>query len=311
MNIIDFSNCQDDIELFDGNAGAKKSIIYNNEKWILKFGKTTASMKNVKISYTNSPICEYVGSSIYSLLDMPVHDTKLGIYKAFSKSSNSMKEYLVVACKNFKVKKGDKFYSFLEVLNKFDPDTNEVDNNKLDLETTLLLLKNNDVINADEVLKRFWQMFVVDALINNNDRHLGNFGVIENNGVFTLAPVYDNGGSFYNKLDDERAKNILEDKSKFLQSFYHSRVSAYSIGGASLNPYKYIESMKNEECNKAVLNIYPRINLESVNKVIDDIPDYILSENIKELYKESFRFGVLNVLKPVYEKLISIESEKN
>ena len=69
--------------------------------------------------------------------------------------------------------------------------------------------------------------------------------------------------------------------------------------------------MKNEECNKAELDIYPKITLEIVDKVIDDIPDYILSENIKKLYKESFRFGVLNVLKPVYEKLIRIESEKN
>ena len=56
MVLIDFSDCSDDVELFDGKAGAKKSIIFNNEKWILKFGKTTKSMNDVKISYTTSPI---------------------------------------------------------------------------------------------------------------------------------------------------------------------------------------------------------------------------------------------------------------
>ena len=57
------------------------------------------------------------------MLGLPVHETKLGIYKSFSNNTNSIKDYLVVACKNFKIDKDDKFYSFLEVLNNFDPDT--------------------------------------------------------------------------------------------------------------------------------------------------------------------------------------------
>ena len=81
------------------------------------------------------------------MLGLPVHETKLGIYKSFSNNTNSIKDYLVVACKNFKIDKDDKFYSFLEVLNNFDPDTNDIDNNNLDLETTLLLLKNNKIID--------------------------------------------------------------------------------------------------------------------------------------------------------------------
>lgn len=314
MELIDFSNCVDDIELFDGKAGAKKSIVYEDEKWILKFGKTTKSMKDVKISYTTSPICEYIGSHIYSMLGLPVHNTKLGVYKTFSKNANSIKDYLVVACKNFKTNKDDKFYSFLEVLNNFDPDTNDVDNDKLDLETTLLLLKNNKSINEKEILERFWQMFVVDALINNNDRHLGNFGVIENNGNFTLAPIYDNGAAFYNKIDAEKAEDILKDKNRYIQSFYHSRVSTYSNNGTNINPYKFIESMNNEACNKAVLEIYPKINVDLVNKLIDDIPEEyeglsLLPKSIKEFYKESFRYGVEEVLKPVYDRLLESKGE--
>lgn len=309
MVLIDFSDCSDDVELFDGKAGAKKSIIFNNEKWILKFGKTTKSMNDVKISYTTSPICEYIGSHIYNMLGLPVHETKLGIYKSFSNNTNSIKDYLVVACKNFKIDKDDKFYSFLEVLNNFDPDTNDIDNNNLDLETTLLLLKNNKIIDGEMAVKRFWQMFVIDALINNNDRHLGNFGVIENNSNFTLAPIYDNGASFYNKIDEEKAIGILKDKSRYMQSFYHSRISTYSNNGININPYKFIESMNNDDCNKAVLEIYPKINIDAVNKIIDDIPLKFLSKNIKEFYKESFKYGVEEVLKPVYDKLLNSKNE--
>lgn len=305
MNLINFSNCEEDFELFGGRAGAKISVLYNKEKWILKFGKTTKSMKNVNISYTNSPVCEYVGSQIYSLLGLPVHETKLGVYNAYSQSTNKYREYFVVACKNFKENEGDKFYPISDALNKFNAENNNIDNDTLDLETVLSLLKNNLVVDSNEIIKRFWQMFVVDALINNNDRHLGNFGVIENNGVYTIAPIYDNGASFYNKIDDEKAKDILSDESRKLQSFYHSRISVYTMNGIDINPYKYIESMSNEDCNKAILDIYPRINMELVDKIIDEVPNEVLSYNIKELFKESFKYGVVNVLKPVYDKLIN------
>ena len=36
-------------------------------------------MNNVEISYTTSPISEYIGSKIYESLDIEVHETKLGI----------------------------------------------------------------------------------------------------------------------------------------------------------------------------------------------------------------------------------------
>ena len=81
MNLIDFTNCKSDNEYFNGDAGAKKGIIYNNEKWILKFGKSTSSIENVNISYTNSPICEYIGSKIY---DVNNKERLTIIYKDFN-----------------------------------------------------------------------------------------------------------------------------------------------------------------------------------------------------------------------------------
>ena len=45
--------------------------------------------------------------------------------------------------------------------------------------------------------------------------------------------------------------NCVED----YESFYHSRVLAYTVDGFSLNPYKYIESIKNDDCNKVLVEI--------------------------------------------------------
>ena len=66
--------------------------------------------------------------------------------------------------------------------------------------------------------------------------------------------------------------------------------------------------MNNDDCNKIVLEIYPKLNIDAVNKIIDDTL-LLLSKNIKEFYKESFKYGVEEVLKTVYDKLLNNKSE--
>ncbi len=55
----------------------------------------------------------------------------------------------------------------------------------------------------------FRRMCVLDALILNTDRHLGNFGVLVDNDtqrVLQMAPVYDNNRSLLFDMDDEQLK---------------------------------------------------------------------------------------------------------
>lgn len=300
MSLIDFTNCNDDNELFDGEAGAKKGIIYNNEKWILKFGKNTKSMNNVNISYTTSPISEYIGSKIYESIGIPVHKCLLGKYDGIN-NKNERKSYLVVACKNFKTDINDKFYSFLEVANNFNPNIDDYGNN-LDFLITIDKIKNNKFIDSKLFLERFYNMFIIDTLINNNDRHYGNFGIIENLGKYTLAPVYDNGSSFYNKLDNDKVVDFLTNEEKFISSVYESRVSIFELNGKKINPYKLIESMKYEGLNNAVKRIVPLIDLEDIFEIIDSIPESIFSSNMKLFYKKSFSYGYTKLLK-VYKNL--------
>ena len=68
----------------------KKRIIIENEKWFLKYPKSTKSMDVDDLFYTTTPISEYIASHIYETI-LPTHQTKLGIANGKG----------VVACKDF------------------------------------------------------------------------------------------------------------------------------------------------------------------------------------------------------------------
>ena len=76
---------------YGGHGGSKKGIIINNERWFLKYPKATDSMEKVFVSYTTTPISEYIGSHIYETIGIETHETLLG-------TSNNK---IVVACKDF------------------------------------------------------------------------------------------------------------------------------------------------------------------------------------------------------------------
>ena len=44
---------------------------------------------------------------------------------------------------------------------------------------TAMLRENMKSTNVEETIDRFWDMFIVDALIGNFDRHGGNWGFIK------------------------------------------------------------------------------------------------------------------------------------
>lgn len=68
-------------------------------------------MRETEISYTTSPLSEYIGSHVYEILGYPVHETRLGV-----------KDHkLVVACKDF-TNANVKLQEFREVKNYYNKD---------------------------------------------------------------------------------------------------------------------------------------------------------------------------------------------
>lgn len=307
IKIENFNNLKSSGIAYGGHGGSKSGVLFDNERWFLKYPKTTKSMDVKNLSYTTTPLSEYLGSNIYKIIGIDVHETKLGI------KDNK----LVVACKDF-LDSSEIILSYNEIKNEYSLETeNELEkistnySQSEDLQELFILMSTNIYFRKIEDLrKRFYDMFVVDALIGNNDRNERNWGLVLNkeNSVLRLAPVYDNGAAFCNKSDNSKLQSFLDNENKFKQLAYDSSISVFSLNDKKINPLKYIESMQNEELNQAVLRIVPKIDLKKIKDFFDTIPyEYnniqVFSKEQRSVYYNLLVYRYEKVLLPIYNKL--------
>lgn len=299
---------------YGGHGGSKRGIIIDGERWFLKYPKSTKSMDVQGLSYSTTPLSEYLGSHIYESIGLETHETKLGFAN----------DKIVVACKDF-LDSNETIIDYNMIKNEYDENveraiehlssSSNIDSNH-DLEEVLLIMEENPYFKSiPELKERFWDMFVIDAFISNNDRNEGNWGLVLNKETnnLRLAPVFDNGAAFYNKSNDDKLTSIYQDDFKFKQSVYDSSISVYVFNGKPINPLKYIESMNNEECNKAILRMVPKINMDKITSIFDELPEEhnglpVLSEIQKTYYLKSLEYKYDNVLIPVYNKLLEFDN---
>ena len=300
MEIKDYSNYKEEIFVYGGKTIPKKSIYDENNVWILKFPQNIKSKETIAISYTTSPISEYIGSHIYQSMGFPVHETKLGIYQ----------NKVVVACKDFKLPMKDKILqeSPMEYLmNTVDADIlenlsrNQTSNqsfHNISMNDWLYVLDNSSIAQQNpEIKERFWDQFIVDAFIGNSNRHGGNWSFyIDTNQDIRLFPIYSNGNALFAKHTEEKIKEFLENDTKynsivaqgnspFISPDYHKIDSFCSIKELAIN------GNSNKDLEAAIKRNYPKIDLEKINTIIDEIPEYansllIISNNRKALYKK-------------------------
>ena len=72
----------------------KKTLIYNNKKYLVKFPDPVIE-KNKNISYINNAFSEYIGSNIFKIVGFKTQNTVLGKYKY------NGREKIVCACEDF------------------------------------------------------------------------------------------------------------------------------------------------------------------------------------------------------------------
>lgn len=309
IKIYNFDNVENSGISYGGHGGSKKGIIIDNERWFLKYPKSTSNLNNVELSYSTMPISEYLGSHIYESIGIETHETKLGI------TNNKV----VVACKDF-LKSSEVIFDYNILKNEYDEEyekqlekisSHSISNDNL--EEVIFVLENNKYfIDNPKLKERFWDMFIIDAFINNNDRNEGNWGLIfdKENGRLRICPVYDNGASFYNKSNDNKINSILSDEFKLKQVIYDSAISIFKLVDKPINPLKYIESMKNEDCNLALLRLFNKIDMNIIKNIFNEIPEkyndiIILSKEQRELYLKMLEYRY-NIFYKTYEVLSRI-----
>lgn len=317
IKMEDFDSLKPSGISYGGHGGSKRGVILNGERWFLKYPKSTKSMDVEGLSYSTTPLSEYLGSHIYESIGIETHQTKLGL------ANNK----IVVACKDF-LDSSETIIDYNMIKNEYDENVEKAMehlssssslNSNHELEEVLLIMEENPYFKSIPKLKeRFWDMFVIDALISNNDRNEGNWGLVLNKETnkLRISPVFDNGASFFNKSNDEKLSTIYSDDFRFKQSVYDSSISIYQINGKRINPLKYIESMKNVDCNKAVLRVVPKINIEKISNIFNELPEEfnglpVLSKMQKTYYLKSIEYKYNNVLMPIYNKLLETNKDAN
>ena len=203
--MIDFTNIQTKKKAYGGANGSKLSIIYDNQLYMLKL--PIHAIKNKNLSYSNSAVSEYLGCHIFNMLGIEAQETLLGSYKYHDK------ERIVVACKDF-VGLNNQLLDFASIKNQIiDSNSNGYGTELTDI---LMTIEKQTVIDQKILKDRFWEMFVVDALIGNWDRHNGNWGFLYNsmNDSISLAPIYDCGSCLFPQIDEQQIAKVLKDKNE-------------------------------------------------------------------------------------------------
>ena len=149
------------------------------------------------------------------------------------------------------------------------------------------------------MIENFWNMFVVDTLIGNTDRHLSNFGVIDDGEALKFAPVYDCGSALHPLLTDEKINYLLNNESEFKNVAY----SIYPVYTYENKKITYSEFYAKDipDLNDALLRIYPRIDMNKIYDIIDNT--MYLSLERKEFLKKSVTIRKEKILDIAYKKL--------
>lgn len=284
--MIDFSKCEEELNNYKGSE-KKKTLIYNNKKYLVKFPDPIRE-KNKNISYINNAFSEYVGSNIFKIAGFETQNTILGKY------NYNGKEKIVCACEDF-TDNNHKLYEFESLALSTNPDK-KIETELSDIMDVLKEAKN--IINYEETKCKFWNMFIIDSLIGNTDRHNGNWGfVLDNEKNIKFAPIYDCGSCLNPMLEDEAIQNLTDVEIKNLAINCYSCIKE---NGKKINYMTYIKQMKNEECNNAICRVFDNIDIEKIKSFINEIE--VMSDVRKEFYIKIIEIRY-NILKEVREHL--------
>lgn len=261
----------------------KKTLLIDGEKYLLKFPDPVRNKRHV-LSYINNAVSEYLGCHIYESIGIPVQETRLGFYK-----ERNGKTKVACACKDFCRNE----FELYEVKALSLANTESEAEAKGDILDTLSVIRKLPV--GEKLEEHFWDMFVVDALICNTDRHEGNWGVLMRIGAndMSIAPVYDCGSSLVPLLADE------ELSSEVAKNYAVNARSASVLEGRRICFSQYIRSMENPALNEAVKRIFPRIDRKVIEKIIESVD--CISEKRKAFYKDLIRITFEQTLEPVYK----------
>jgi hypothetical protein len=262
--------------MYNGSNGKKIGVYYKDKLYMLKFPPKPSSSK--VMSYTNGCLNEYVACHIFSSLGFNTQNTLLGKYN----------EKIVVACEDFVAANDNNVLAdFASLKNTIIVSTNNGYGTELD--DILDTIKEQTLIETEELLKFFWRMFIADAFLGNFDRHNGNWGFIINKKFATaeIAPIFDCGSCLYPQLTDTEMANILNSQEEIDKRIFVFPNSAVRVNSVKINYMKFILTTDCKDCLEALKYINSQIDFDVIDNIIDNTP--YISDIYKNFMKRMLR----------------------
>ena len=294
--LIDFSACSLRKKTYGGANGEKLSIEYDNAVYMLKFSGIAHINKG--IHYTNSCVSEYLGCHIFNLLGIPAQKTILGKYEMNGEPKT------VVACKDITFLSDNENCSIQDFISTKNAVIDSSRSGRgTELSSVLEAIEKQSFMESSIMLKRFWDMFVVDAFIGNWDRHNGNWGILyqqSTDQILGMAPVFDCGSCLYPQADETIMKSVIEDERELELRVYERPLSALMEDGKKINYFDFLMETKISECLEAVQKIVPKMDMNAIEGLIKETPG--ISEISKKFYCTVLRARKELILDRVLER---------
>ncbi len=153
----------------------------------------------------------------------------------------------------------------------------------------------------------FWDMLVIDCIINNNDRNKNNWGLLYDtlSNTYSLAPIYDNGASFVSKHSDEKLLGIMSSDSKMKNSVLNG-MCYYTIDNEVMNFKNFLKKLElkqlDEDLKLAIQRVVPKFKKKwkDITQFIYGIPNKdqslkVISDVQKKFFIQSMKIRLNNI----------------
>lgn len=285
--MIDITNYKQEINNYGGSE-LKATYIINGEKYMVKMPDPIRK-KTLDLGYMNNQYSEYIGCHIFESVGIPVQKTML------VKLNKDGKEKIAVACKDF-LNPGEELIEISNVSLSLSTEKKY----KISIEDVYEIINKMSVnykLDENKLISNFWDMFVVDTLIGNTDRHFGNWGFIKKGDIISFAPVYDCGSSLHPLLSENEQIKLMSDSIAFKNSSYNI-ASVYTMNNKKIF---YHEIFKNPpvDLKEAIKRIVPKINIEKIKEIIASTEG--LSKTQKEYYFKDILLRKEEILDKAYK----------
>ena len=261
---IDFTGCpRVPGRAYNGANGKKIAVSFQGATWLLKFPPPTGG-RPTELSYSNSCFSEHLGSTVFRLLGVPAQETRLGTHL------NGHRK-VVCACRDFTVP-GKRLYDFCSIKNSvIDSETGGMGT---ELDDVLQTIDLQTFMDPVAVRRRFWEMFVVDALLGNFDRHNGNWGFLvdEATNAVSLAPVFDCGSCLLPQADETVMRKVLADEAELDARIYTFPASMLKRNGRKIGYADFLRDSSDPDFRAAYDRLLPRIAELDVDGLLGSTP---------------------------------------